>query len=253
MVFDMKAGTAYLMSRIESHPGMQSLKAFGSSLKNQPPTEQQLKKIFATLWAFYSETPSGIVSLALRMNDFWCERVSPWDAMEKASYLLSASVDEFGLEKYHDRYLPTHHQLFLQAAEHYKVSKQDLLSDEYVLLSGKKLGDLSSDYYREKTIAAGLGFHFASEFTSLPEFICLYEGFNTHKESYQVESDQDPGLKFFWVHTVAEPKHMRSSINAMDAFLEVKSQKMDEIIKGAMIYMDSYATLFNDLKTELTQ
>lgn len=251
-MFDMKAGTAYLMERIESHSGMQALKSFGSNLKNQPLSEQQLKKLFASLWAFYSETPSGIISLALRMNDFWSERVSPWDAMEKASYLLSASVDEFGLEKSHERFLPTHHQLFIQAAEFYKVSKQDLISDEYVLSSGKRLGDLSSDYYREKTIAAGLGFHFASELTSLPEFVFLYDGFNTHKDSYELQSDQDPGLKFFWVHTLAEPRHMRSSINALDAFLEVKSQKMDEIIKGAMIYMDSYAALFNDLKSVIS-
>lgn len=245
---DMKVGTAYLKSIIESHHGMQSLRAFGDELKSRTLSELQLKKLFASLWAFYHETPSGILSLALRVNDFWKQRVSPWDAMEKTAYLLNASMDEFGLEKNHERFLPTHHQLFLEATDFYNVSKKDLFTEEYILSSGRRIGELSAEYYREKTIAAGLGFHFASELTSYPEFTYLYEGFSAHKDYYQLESDQDAGLKLFSVHTNVEPLHVKSCVKIVDAFLEIKAQTMSEIIKGATVYMDSYAALFNDLK-----
>ncbi len=245
---DMKAGTAYLKARIEEHSGMQALSVFGKKLKDKPLTPEQCKKLFASLWAFYHETPSGILSLALRMNDFWNQRVSPWDAMEKASFLLSASVDEFGLEKIHERYLPTHHQLFVDAASFFGVSKEDILLNENVLASGERIGQLSAQFYREKSLAAGLGFHFASELTSHPEFTCLYQGFAAHKDNYQITSDCHPGLKFFWIHTLVEPQHLQSSIKIIDAFLEVKARVMNEIIEGAMIYMDAYAHLFSDLQ-----
>jgi hypothetical protein len=253
VVEDMKAGTAYLKSKIETHPGMQALATFGETLKKQPISPEKMKWLFASLWAFYRETPSGIVSLSLRVNDFWSQRVNPWDAMEKAAYLLSASVDEFGLDKIHERFLPTHHQLFLQAAQFYQVSKEDLLAEKYLLPSGKRLGQLSAQYYRDKAITMGLGFHFASELTSFPEFKCLYEGFSAHKQIYNIHADTDPGLKFFWVHTLVEPLHLSSSIKLIDAFLEVKSRLMDEMIEGTMIYMDSYAGLLNDINTVLSQ
>lgn len=237
----------YLKEQIESHHGMQALNQFGERLKKQVLSQEQLKILFASLWAFYHETPSGILCLSLRVNDFWNEKINPWDAMEKAAYLLSASVDEFGLNQIQERFLPTHHQLFLQAAEYYRVSKDDILSDEYRLASGQHIGKLSREYYRNKSLALGLGFHYASELTSYPEFKCLFAGFSNFKNEYQLTQETDPGLKFFWVHTLVEPMHLTSSEYAINSLLKIYPEFMDEMLEGAMTYMNCYAELFGEL------
>lgn len=241
-----------LKTSIERHSGMQILHELGFLLKKSKLSETKCKIFFASLWPFYQQTPSGIMSLALRVNDFWNKEVNPWTAMENAALLLSTSVDEFGLEKSNECFQPTHHQLFLQAAKYYKVTEDDIISDTYILPSSKQMGQLSYVYYREKPLAEALGFHFASELTSYPEFKLFFEGFYAHSEQYQLKSPRDTGLYFFWIHTLVEPVHLTSSIKMIDAYLKVKPQLINSVIEGAQCYMQSYATLFSSIKNALS-
>src|SRR3990167_1736228 len=149
-----------LADSINSHGGMTALRSFGKNLKSRPLNKHEIKILMATLWAFYKETPSVILSLALRLNDFW-KTIDPWEAMAKSAYLLSTAIDEFGLSKMPNNFLPTHHQLFKKTNQYFGISSQDLLSEKYILNAGKYMSKYAFAYYRKKPLPLSLGFHFA--------------------------------------------------------------------------------------------
>lgn len=243
---------AHLKKHIQSHSGMDTLKRFGNNLLQTPLNPLQLKIFMATLWAFYKETPSGILHLALRVSDFWRD-INPWDANAKAAHILYACYEEFGLQALGEKILPTHHQLFLFSSHYFGVTENDLKSNQYILKAGTDMGNNSRIGYREKSIPFGLGYHLASELTSWWEFKYFYEGILEHKTSYNIEFESNPALKFFHIHTLAEPEHLAQSENIVSSFINLSSDPyaLDNIYHGAEFYMKSYYELFKSLNQKI--
>ncbi|TAK73363.1 MAG: hypothetical protein EPO11_08490, partial [Gammaproteobacteria bacterium] len=210
-----------LKTTIQAHSGMNELKRFGENLKKNALNERNLKIFFATLWAFYRQTPSGILNLSLRVNDYW-DKLDMWHAMAHAAYLLYAVVDEFGLDT-RGRMKLTHHQLFKDAADYFNITPDELVSSKNILDAGKDIGSLSFEYYRHKSIPEGLGFHFASELTSLPEFECFLDGFWQHKDIYKFSSQIKTPLNFFSIHTAVEASHRLTSEIMLQKYFQVEA------------------------------
>src|SRR3990167_4808449 len=140
-----------LKEKIHAHNGMQQLELFGKNFKENFLDNNKLKIFMATLWAFFRETPSGILSLSLRIYDYW-NKINPWEAMSKSAYTLSTAVDEFGLDDIRKNLLPTHHQLFKETTHYFQISSDELIASQYILPAGIKIGKATNLYYRKKPL-----------------------------------------------------------------------------------------------------
>lgn len=239
-----------LKQSIYDHPGIKELELFGKNLIKRPLNYKELKLFFATMWSFFRETPSGILNLALRINDYWAN-IDEWDAMAKSAYILSTAIDEFGLENSTNQFSATHHQLFQKLALHLNISKEDLQDEANILSAGKQIKEISSQFYRKEALSKSLGFHLASELTSWPEFKCFLEGFLTHKEHYRIKSKKDPIMKFLLVHTLIEPAHLMNSEKTIHFFLEHDLSCINLIFQGTHTYMEYYLNLFKQLNERI--
>lgn len=235
-----------LENEIKEHVALKELREFGRLLVERPLDERGLKTFFATMRAFFDDIPTGILALALRVADDWVKH-DPYEATAKGAYILFADVDEFGLHEQHAGLLPTHHQLFRDLTQHLGVTTTDLASREYVLLSGIDLGERTTQYYRYRPLAEGLGFHLASETTSQREFVYFLKGFQTHQRHYGLTGDSDPVLDFFRVHTIVEPAHRSRGRELIEIYAARDLSVMPEVRAGARAFMDGFATLFRDL------
>lgn len=235
---------------IKNHDAMKALDVFGANLEKRPLSAKEQKIFFATMRDFFKEVPGGILGLALQVNDYW-EQHEPYEATHKASYILFADVDELGLQEQHKGILPSHHQLFRDLCAHLNISEQDLSSQENILSEGTLLGKDTSEYYRRKGVAAGLGFHLSSETTSNREFNFFLNGFKAHKKHYGLKSDKDPVLDFFAVHTVVEPLHKANGKIALRTFLTKNPQEFTEVRNGAIAFMDGFEKLFSALNQKI--
>lgn len=224
---------------------MDELNFFESNLKQRALNNKECKILFATLRAFYHETPSGILCLALRVHDYW-DKINTWEAMAKAAYLLSAAVDEFGLDT-RKEYNLTHHQHFKLIANYFNVTTEDLKSPVNILEAGKNMGKAAHEFYRKKPIPDSLGFHLASEITSFYEFKTLLEGFQKHIDKYKISSQEDLPLDFFQIHTKIEHSHGVASEIITNNYLKINPQDIKYITDGVFIYMQYYQALFKSL------
>ncbi len=229
---------------------MKELDKFGHSLMEKPLSIEAQKIFFATMRDFFKEVPGGILGLALQVNDEW-EKIEPYEATHKASYILFADVDELGLQEQHKGILPSHHQLFRDLCGHLGISEKDLGNKKNILEEGTKLGIETYKYYREKGVAKGLGFHLSSETTSNKEFNHFLNGFKKYKQHYKIKDDKDPVLDFFAVHTIVEPLHKANGKIMMGIYLKKNPQKMKEIREGALEFMDGFYELFKALNNRL--
>ena len=239
-----------LKTNIENHAGMYELKKFGRILRQKPLNFEELKIFMATLWAFYRETPNGILSLSLKVGDFW-NNIDPWEATAKAAHLLYADVDEVGLYNLRKGMQKTHHQLFKISAKHFGISVNELLADKYCLPAGIKMGKACYEYYRNQSIPVGLGFHLASELTSWPEFKYFYRGIITHLDAYKFKDKNDEALLLFKIHTLVEPIHLENSEKIVAYYYSVRSECLQELEHGTKIYMDCYYELFKELNSKI--
>ena len=239
-----------LKIELSNHPALNELKIFGENLIKTPLNEKQLKIYFATMWAFFREIPTGILALALRVTDDWMNR-DMWDATSKGAYILYADVDEFGLQAMHKKIYPSHHQLFSSLTNYLGVLPEDFTNKDYILSDGVNLGELTFQYYREESLAAGLGFHLASELTSSVEFTYFLDGFSKHREHYNLKSENDPVLTFFRVHTLVEPLHLKKSEEIINSYLNINPATLVEIKNGSIVFMNGFEQLFAALNQKL--
>lgn len=239
-----------LESRITQHNAVNELHAFGYNLKSNVLKEEHLYVFFSTLWAFFREVPTGILSLALRISDDWMLNHDEWEGTGKAAPILYADVDEFGLQS-DSKLFPTHHHLFLKLIEALNLDKRRLLEHVNIEESGKKFGELTREYYRIKSIPKGIGFHMASEFTSSVEFQYFLDGFKANKNTYGLIGDNQSALSFFHIHTVVEPLHLELGKLAAKDYLEKDNRVIHDIEDGAIAFMDGFETLFHCLNNRL--
>lgn len=239
----------HIKKHIQSHKGIHALHLFGENFLKIPLKPLDFKIFMATLWAFYKETPSGILDLALRVSDFWRD-INPWEANAKAAHILYAGFEEFGLQSL-DKIVPTHHQLFKLSSLHFGVTEHDLSSNDYILEAGIAMGKNSRIGYREKSITFGLGYHLAAELTSWWEFKYFYEGIMNHKATYNIGSNNNPALHFFYIHTLVESEHLCQSQKVAEAFIQIDTNGLQDIYSGIELYMQTYQNLFTSLNIKI--
>jgi len=135
--------------------------------------------------------------------------------------------------------------------EHLGISPKDLQSENYILEEGKALGRLTSEFYRNRPISEGLGFHLASETTSSREFVHFLNGFRKHKDHYGIQQDGDPVLDFFYVHTLVEPLHKSNGRKIIELYLERDPSIVSGVRAGAFAFMDGFGDIFGALNRRI--
>jgi hypothetical protein len=239
-----------LEERIRGHAAMRELADFGQLLAARPLDPAGLKTFFATMGAFFRNIPTGIMALALRVCDEEIAR-DRYNATSVGAYLLFADVDEFGLQDLRSGLQPTHHQLFRELTHHLQVSDADMDDRRFALPAGRNLGALSAEYYRNRTVAEGLGFHLSSEETSAREFTLFLRGFVEFKSTYGFQDADDPKLAFFKIHTLVEPQHKHLARSLIEHHLRRDPALLPGIEQGAMAFLDGFEDLFRSLREAL--
>jgi hypothetical protein len=232
-----------LKSEITSHPGMKALEEFGANLASRPLRRDELRVFLATTAAFFREVPAGILALGLRVTDDWMPR-DRFGAVSRGASVLYAAVDEFGLHAMDKGLLRSHHGLFLDMAQDWGVSEAELTNPRYVLGEGEELAALTAELYRRRPIPEALGFHVASEITSEREFTLCYQGFRAFPAAYGLSGPDDPGLMFYFIHTVVEPMHGATGMDSIRMYAEQDPAVFEAGMRGALAFMDGYGRLF---------
>lgn len=237
-----------LDTQIQNHKAVKELQLFGQNLLNTPLDNRGLKLFFGTLWAFFREIPTGISALALHISDDWMKNENEFEGTAKAAPVLYANVDEFGLSN-ETKLLPTHHQLFIKLVKIIGLSEQDVLANENVLSSGKSFGKITREFYRNKTVGHGIGFHLASEFTSSIEFQYFLDGFKQYSNHYNLIGDNKSALAFFHIHTLVEPIHLSLGKQIACTYIAKFPEVEEQIHEGAMVFMDAFYSMFAEMNT----
>lgn len=239
-----------ILALMSSYDAQSLLHELEKNLTQTRLKKEKLALFFASLWAFYKETPNGILSLSLRLSDEWMT-LNEWEATAQAAYILSANCDEFGLSDVHQGFQKTHHQLLLLSAAHFGIDKIQLKQADKILPQAIEMGAVSYDYYRMQSVGAGLGFHLASEYTSNLEFSAFLNGFLAHKKVYQLTDTKNPVVRFFKVHTIVEPYHQQLGETIIMRYLSQYPDAKNEVLKGIEGYFRAYMPFFKKLNQEL--
>lgn len=242
--------TQALSQELENHNAIKTLESFGQKLKNTKFTKKQLNIFFGTLWAFFREIPTGILSLSLKITDDWMENYNEWEGTAIAAPVLYANVDEYGIQS--DISLkPTHHQLFKNLVKILGINENDLLLQENILDDGLKFGKTTREYYRNRSIAEGVGFHLSSELTSSLEFQHFFDGFKAYAEYYNLVGNTQSALSFFTIHTQVEPLHLELGKKVANTYIEKMPRIKDQIFDGAIVFMDGFDRMFKEFNNKL--
>ena len=81
------------------------------------------------------------------------------DATGRAARILYAAVDEYGLNAMDHGLLPSHHQLYVDMAAHWNISREELLDDRYIVPAGREfrpntLGMMAAAPYIDRLLSA---------------------------------------------------------------------------------------------------
>jgi hypothetical protein len=236
---------------VEDHQGMAALRAFGARLKQYPMSSAQLTVFLASTAEFFKEIPGGILALGLRVSDDWMT-FDRFGAARRGAAVLYSAVDEFGLHQLQRGIQASHHALFRDMASSFGVLEADLLNPQHVLPEAIEMSQATRTYYRSKSIAAGLGFHLASEISSDIEFKLCLEGLQAFPTNYDLRGGEDPKLRFYLIHTLVEPMHGSTSREAVASHLLRDPSASQEVRAGVMAFMEVYGRLFDALRRMLS-
>lgn len=242
----------HIATAIAHHNAIQELDKFRQLICDAPMTPEETKMFFATLWAFFKDVPSGILSLAAKITDELLD-TQTWQASAQAAYILYASVDEYGLQQCQNRMLTTHHQMFEELITHCGLSHDDIFNPKYVKPSGTAMGDRTYRYYRSNKIGEALGFHLASEMTSAREFQYFLQGFQAHPAAYNLKHADDPILAFFKIHCEVEPLHVQTSRTILTKMMSHTPNIAEDAMRGAMAFMNGFEQMFIAMNTTLLE
>lgn len=238
-----------LEARLAKHWGWRELERFGENLLARPLERHLLRVFLASTCEFFREVPGGILALALRVTDDWMER-DRFGAVTRAGSVLYSAVDEYGLHDCAKGIQKGHHTLFYDMAHQWGVPANDLINPAFILPEAAALARLTHDYYRSRDLAAGLGFHFASEKTSDREFVLCNTGFSRHWQAYNLTDARDPTLEFYYIHTLVEPMHGSTSADAVCAQATLPGA-VEQITAGAVAFMEGYGAFWAALNAQI--
>ena len=237
--------TTYLGDCIRSHQGWAALEAFGQLLGDRALDRRGLKYLLASTACFFREVPGGILALALRVTDDRIEH-DRFGAVDSASSILLAAVDEYGLGSNSTGNNSNHHQLFAAMVTRFGIAKTELHAPAFIIPEAIDLAKVTRQLYREGRVAESIGGHFASEVTSDREFELCYQGFARHLTEYTDGSAHfapEKFLDFYYVHTVVELEHGSASARAVDLYSDSEIDRQ-ALLDGAEQFMESYGAFW---------
>jgi hypothetical protein len=241
-----------LDKHIRAHLGWRNLERFGEQLAAAPLDKVQREVFLASTGEFFREIPGGILALALRVTDDRMQH-DRFGATQAGARILYAAVDEYGLGAGHGDFASTHHQLFVHMADRLGVTEAQLVDSASIIPQAEHLAAVTHDSYRELSVPAAVGFHYASEITSDLEFQLCYKGLAAWSQTYNLadtaRSDAD-FFSFYYVHTEVEPLHGSMGEEAVTLYAETAQQRT-ELLAGARIFMDAYAQFWAELSAAL--
>lgn len=237
---------AALKETVFSHRAVNTLKKFEENLKSRLLTRDEIRILLASEGMFVLEVPPGIVALASRMTDEWFKK-EPFAATGRAARILFAAVDEYGLNDMEHGLLPSHHQLYLDMANHWGIGAKELLDDRSIVPSAKEFAATISDYYRKRPIVEALGFHVANEATAPLDFGVFLATFREYREQYGLKAENDPHLNFLLVHDDVEVSHREMGVEAVQLYTSGAKAMVEQARRGVLAYMECYGRFFAEL------
>lgn len=243
---DISPNVERLKTQVFSHPAVGILNSFGENLRSRPLDDDEMRTLLASEGRFVLEVPPGIVRLAGRMTDDWFTH-DPFGATGRAARILFAAVDEYGLNDMQTGLLPSHHQLYVDMAAHWGMSAADLADRRYIVPSAYAFGDVIRDYYRERPIVEGLGFHVANEATAPLDFGVFLRSFQEFRDDYGFADDDDPILNFLLVHEDVEVSHREMGVETVQLYTDGRPDLVERARRGVLAYMECYGRFFAEL------
>jgi heme oxygenase-like protein len=235
-----------LKSDVFSHPAVKVLEAFGENLQSRALTSDEVRVLLASEGLFVLEVPPGVVSLASRLTDEWFE-IDAFEATGRAARILYAAVDEYGLNAMDHGLLPSHHQLYVDMAAHWNISREELLDDRYIVPAGREFAHTIREYYRKQPIVEALGFHVANEATAPLDFGVFLKTFQANREAYGLTAENDPILNFLLVHDDVEVSHREMGVEMVQLYTEGRPDLVARARQGVLAYMEIYGRFFAEL------
>jgi hypothetical protein len=239
-----------LKDAVFSHPAVGILKKFEENLKSRLLTREEVRVLLASEGMFVLEVPPGIVALASRMTDEWFKK-EPFAATGRASRILFAAVDEYGLNDMEHGLLPSHHQLYVDMAAHWNITAKDLLDDRNIVPTAKEFATTIGDYYRKRPIVEALGFHVANEATAPLDFGVFLATFREYREQYGLKAQNDPHLNFLLVHDDVEVSHREMGVEAVQLYTNGDPKLVSQACRGVFAYMECYGRFFAQLNDRI--
>lgn len=239
-----------LKDAVFSHPAVGILKKFEENLKSRLLTRDEIRVLLASEGMFVLEVPPGIVALASRMTDEWFKK-EPFAATGRASRILFAAVDEYGLNDMEHGLLPSHHQLYVDMAAHWNITAKDLLDDRNIVPTAKEFAGTIGDYYRKRPIIEALGFHVANEATAPLDFGVFLATFREYREQYGLKAQNDPHLNFLLVHDDVEVSHREMGVEAVQLYTNGDPKLVSQARRGVFAYMECYGRFFTQLNDRI--
>jgi hypothetical protein len=235
-----------LKTDVFNHPAVKILNHFGENLRSRPLSDEQMRTLLASEGMFVLEVPPGIVRLASRMTDDWFVK-EPFGATGRAARVLFAAVDEYGLNDMETGLLPSHHQLYLNMATHWGMTEADLTDSRYIVPTAYEFGAVIREFYRERPIIEGLGFHVANEATAPLDFGVFLRTFQEYREFYGFKAENDPILNFLLVHEDVEVSHREMGVETVQLYTGGRPDLVEQARRGVMAYMECYGRFFTEL------
>jgi pyrroloquinoline quinone (PQQ) biosynthesis protein C len=235
-----------LKQDVFSHPAVKVLESFSDNLRAGPLVRDQIRVLLASEGMFVLEVPPGVLSLASRITDEWFE-IDAFQATGRAARVLFAAVDEYGLNAMDSGLLPSHHQLYADMAAHWDITTEELLDERYIVPAGREFAHVIRDYYRRRPIVEGLGFHVANEATAPLDFGVFLKTFQTHREAYGLQAENDSVLNFLLVHDDVEVSHREMGVEMVQLYTDGRADLVARARQGVLAYMEIYGKFFAEL------
>lgn len=231
-----------LLTELKEHKGFLELQKFNANLINQKLTTDQSKVFAQNLVAFNHGIYAGILSLAYRLTDRLLE-IAPDHAHKIGKLLVETGADEFGVGKGEPHYL-------LQAsfAKALGCTRNEVHEFPHAFTEAIGFGENVYSWYREKSVAFGLGLHFASEGTSLEEFSTWEKVF--HLKAYPGIKPKSAAEIFLKIHATFEPQHQKDTLDAVTSYLSYFPDEQQEVKEGMRAFLDGSRSMFSRMNKE---
>jgi pyrroloquinoline quinone (PQQ) biosynthesis protein C len=237
---DIEALSHKLHHIVGEHEAMRVLEAtFGDGLKRAPLDRGTLRWFLACHVASVRAVPTSILALALRLSNELLAH-DYFNAHSVAARTLFAAAHEYGLANTEAGITQTHFQLYRDGLRSWGFDENEILADPRVFPECAEINAYIDHVAMHGPLAAALACHFALEEVADREFVLLWEGFSRHWQAYGLAGVDDPALSFYQIHTVQEPLHGQSGLEALTMYLHHVPTDESVLVDGVAAWMNIY-------------